>query len=175
MKHLLISAILFNMGTVLSPAAFAADLQIDFSGSVVATPCNIDPASQAQKVNIGSVVDKIIYRDGHTAQIPFEIKLTGCSTNVRQSVNVTFTGTEDPVLPGKLIINKGDNGVALALFDENNAALNLGTATAPIGLQTGETILSFSANVIGHPDAIRDKTVTAGAFSSVANFELSYN
>ncbi|CAI1949796.1 fimbrial protein [Serratia entomophila] len=147
---------------------------LQFHGTVVSRPCNIEPQSADQLVEMGTVIVKTLYRYGHTVPVPFNIKLTDCKTSVFKSVNVTFSGTEDPELPGKLAINNGDNGAAIALFDHQGAELDLNRASSAVALQNGPNVLNFTAYVQGHPSAIQNKTIIEGEFSSVANFVLAY-
>lgn len=170
MKKLMVLMALFG-GGYLFPA-IATDKEIDFFGTVVNRPCNIEPQSADQVVEMDSVIVKTLYRNGHSNPVPFSIKLTDCKTAVYQSV--TFSGTEDHELPGKLAINNGTNGAAIALFDHKGADIDLNQATSAVALQGGTTILNFTAYVQGHPSAIQNKTITEGEFSSVANFVLAY-
>ncbi|WP_426506765.1 fimbrial protein [Serratia proteamaculans] len=95
------------------PAAADTELvgsPLQFHGTVVSRPCNIEPQSADQVVEMDTVIVKTLYRYGHSNPVPFNIKLTDCKTSVFKSVNVTFSGTEDSELPGKLAINNGSNG-----------------------------------------------------------------
>lgn len=174
MKKLIILTTLYGAGYLFPAIATAADKEIDFFGTVVNRPCNIEPQSADQVVEMDTVIVKTLYRYGHSNPVPFSIKLTDCKTAVYQSVNVTFSGTEDPELPGKLAINNGTNGAAIALFDGKGTDIDLNQATSAVALQDGATVLNFTAYVQGHPSAIQNKTITEGEFSSVANFVLAY-
>lgn len=147
---------------------------VQFHGTVVSRPCNIEPESADQLVDMGAVLVKTLYRYGHTTPVPFSIKLTNCKTTVFKSVSVTFSGTEDRELPGKLAINNGANGAAIALFDHQGADIDLNKATSAVVLQDGPNSLNFTAYVQGQPSAVKNKSITEGEFASVANFVLSY-
>ncbi|HFJ8955442.1 TPA: fimbrial protein [Serratia liquefaciens] len=147
---------------------------LQFHGTVVSRPCNIEPQSADQVVEMDTVIVKTLYRYGHSNPVPFNIKLTDCKTAVFKTVNITFSGNEDSELPGKLAINNGANGAAIALFDSKGADIDLNQATSAVTLQDGANILNFTAYVQGHPSAIQNKSITEGEFSSVANFVLAY-
>lgn len=147
---------------------------IEFHGRVISHPCNIEPQSADQIVDMKTVYTKTLYRYEHTDPTLFNIKLIECKEAVFNTVTVTFTGIEDSELPGKLAINNGANGAAIALFDSKGAAINLNHAADAITLQTGANTLSFSAYVQGHPSAIKNRTITEGEFSAIANFMLTY-
>ncbi|QVV82337.1 type 1 fimbrial protein, partial [Serratia marcescens] len=70
--------------------------------------------------------------------------------------------------------NNGANGAAIALFDGAGKAIDLGTPTDAVTLQDGPNALRFSAYVQARPSAMKDKSLTEGEFSSVANFVLAY-
>lgn len=148
--------------------------EIEFRGTVVARACNIAPESVDQSVDMDTVLVKTLYRYGHDRTWPFYINLTDCKTNIYKTATVTFTGIEDSELTGKLAVNNGANGVAIALFDEQGAAINLGTPTNASTLSNGNNTLKFSAYVQGRPSAIQNRSITEGQFSSIANFVISY-
>lgn len=159
------------------PAAANTELigaPVQFHGTVVSRPCNIEPQSADQLVEMGTVIVKTLYRYGHTTPVPFSIKLTDCKTTVFKSVSVTFSGAEDGELPGKLAINNGANGAAIALFDHQGADIDLNKATSAVALQNGPNSLNFTAYVQGRPSAIQNQSITEGEFTSVANFVLAY-
>lgn len=150
------------------------DPEIQFYGTVVTRACNIDPQSVDQVVDMDTVIVKTLYRNGRDRAWPFFINLTDCKITTYKTVTVTFTGTEDSELTGKLAVNNGANGVAIALLDEKGTDLNLGIPTSTSNLSNGSNTLKFSAYVQGRPSAIKSKSITEGSFSSVANFIISY-
>ena len=79
-----------------------------------------------------------------------------------KSVSVTFSGTEDGEMPGKLAINNGANGAAIALFDHQGADIDLNKATSAVALQNGPNSLNFTAYVQGRPSAIQNQSITEG-------------
>lgn len=174
MKKNLLLLILVPLLAGFGHSALAENKEIAFFGTVVTRPCTLEPQSAEQSVDMGSVIVKYIYRNQHTVPVPFSINLTDCKTSVFKSVNVTFTGIEDQELLGKLAINDGKNGVAIALFDREGNEILLGKPTKATQLDNGSNVLQFSAYVEGRPSAIKNQTITEGSFSSVANFLLAY-
>ncbi|WP_261432493.1 fimbrial protein [Serratia quinivorans] len=174
MKKYAVITTLCSISYLFSCTAAAENKEIDFFGTVVSRPCNIEPQSADQVVEMDTVIVKTLYRYGHSNPVPFNIKLTDCKTAVFKTVTVTFSGTEDSELPGKLAINNGTNGAAIALFDSKGADIDLNQTSSAVALQEGDNILNFTAHVQGHPSAIQNKTITEGEFSSVANFVLAY-
>lgn len=174
MKKILLLLALVPLLAALEHSALAENKEIAFFGTVVTRPCTIEPQSAEQSVDMGTVIVKYIYRNQHTVPVPFAINLTDCKTSVFKSVKVTFTGIEDQVLPGKLAINDGKNGVAIALFDSKGDEILLGEPTKATQLDNGSNVLQFNAYVEGHPSAIQNRRITEGSFSSVANFLLAY-
>ncbi|MBQ0955014.1 fimbrial protein [Serratia symbiotica] len=148
--------------------------QLQFHGTVVSRPCHIEPQSADQLLDMGTAIVTTLYRYGHTAPVPFTIKLMDCKNTVFKSVNIIFSGIEDPELPGKLAINNGVQGAAIALFDHQGTGIDLNQASSTVRLQEGHNVLNFAAYVQGQPSAIKNKTITEGEFNSVANFVLAY-
>ncbi|MFC0229486.1 fimbrial protein [Serratia aquatilis] len=149
------------------------DPEIQFRGTVVARACNIAPESLDQSVDMDTIIVKAMYRN-QIRRWPFYINLTDCKTNIFKTATVTFTGTEDSELTGKLAINNGANGVAIAIADDKNVDIDLGTPSSATTLSNGDNTLKFNAYVLGRPSAIQNRSITEGQFSSIANFVVSY-
>ncbi|MBU4630954.1 type 1 fimbrial protein (plasmid) [Pseudomonas sp. BF61] len=162
------------LGTITSvQAAGEGNGVVRFTGSIIDAPCSIDPNSVDQTVELGAVSNVVLVDGGNSAPKPFEIRLENCSLDTAKTVKTTFNGAAGAA--GLLGITGDARGAGIALTDGNGASIALGTASAGQLISSGasEAVLSFSAYLKG--DGGPADTIIPGAFSSVANFMLTYN
>lgn len=160
-------------GAMLSQAS-AVDNNLSFSGTLVTEPCDLDPQTTDITVDFGTIVQKSFYQTPRTPGKPFVINLTDCEPSISNSVTFTFKGTESTALPGLLAVTGTATGIAIGLENQGGSAVVLNEATSSMALASGNNQFTFQAYVEAEPDAITNKTITAGDFSAVATFEISY-
>ncbi|CAO95451.1 fimbrial protein [Erwinia tasmaniensis] len=176
MKLNKLSAVL-GLGFVLaSGAAFAADQghgTVTFKGSIIDSPCSITPETANQTVDMGQISNKALQNTGKSTARPFYIKLENCdvSSLTNKTVTTTFTGTASKAQPKNLALVGQASGAALVITNGDGAAIDLGSASLPTSVQTGNNTLSYAAYLQGDS---ADVAVVPGDFSSVANFTLAY-
>ncbi|CAI0905519.1 fimbrial protein [Serratia proteamaculans] len=146
---------------------------VTFTGSIIDAPCSIDPTSIDQTVDLGQVSNVALAKGGTSRPENFEIKLVNCSLETVKTVTTTFTGAEGK--DGRLGLTGTAKGASIAITDGANNLIELGTATAPQGIQDGNNNLLFSAYLKGDGTAAETASVVVpGEFKSVANFTLAY-
>lgn len=157
-------------------AASMPEVNVQYSGNLVAEPCALLPEDENVAVAFGTVIDEYLYLNTRTHSQPFTLRLTECDTSLGKSVSVSFTGTESTALPGLLALDGGSqaSGVAIGLETQSGTALALNTPSPLMELSDGDNQLSFQAYVQGEPEAIGNKTIGRGEFSAVATFSLEY-
>ncbi|PBI80449.1 hypothetical protein A9993_12230 [Rahnella victoriana] len=151
--------------------AFAAD-NIKFKGTLVQQACSVATADADISVDFESINDKDLYANTRTSSRPFSLKLSDCKLTVAKTVSVTFSGAPNTKITGALLI-PGDKGIAVGLEDKNGAAIKVDDEKI-YPLTAGSNVLDFKAYIIGEPDALQNKTIVLGDFSSIANFTLDY-
>lgn len=171
-----VSALLLAQAIFAVPAMAAAGDNVRLHGALVAEPCVIPPGEEEIALNFGSIIDKYLYQNSRTIGQPFTIHLTDCDQSLGQTVKVSFTGTENAVLPGLLAIDgsSGASGIAIGLETERAVPLPLNKASGTYPLQSGDNLIGLKAFVQGEPAAIANRTIDLGAFSAVATFNLEY-
>ncbi|UAN29732.1 type 1 fimbrial protein (plasmid) [Serratia ureilytica] len=154
----------------------AADVTINFTGMVVASPCTITATSQT--VNLG---DNIQARDlatpgNFSAFVPFTLNLTNCPLST-STVVATFNGTppsSGAIYPGasQLYANTGTaTNVAVQLTDTSGVnVLGNGASLAPITVVAGNVTIPLQANIM----AI-DSGVMPGSITSTVGVTFIYN
>ncbi len=93
--------------------------QIEFSGSITDTSCNIDSTSANQIVDLGKWASSYFTGAGsETTKTAFHIKVKDCPATVTK-VSVLFDGTRDSNNSNLLAVNGGAQGVAIKLYEDD--------------------------------------------------------
>ncbi|AIA45941.1 fimbrial protein MrfG [Serratia sp. FS14] len=173
MKKTLLPLALFYISHACWSAA--PTVAVNYSGVLVAEPCVIAPGEENIELDFGTVIDKYLYLNQRTPGKEFFLQLMECDLSLGETVSVSFSGTESAVLPGLLAINSGGaNGIAIGLENTVGELLPLNQSSSKYRLQAGSNIIMFRAYVRGEPDAIKNRSIGRGVFSSSATFLLDY-
>lgn len=145
---------------------------ITVTGKIVASPCEVDPTSQAQTVNLNDIEAADLSAAGsYSDWVPFSISLINCPAGTT-SVTATFTGTADSNDPSSSYVNVGT---------AQNVAVQLETSSGETKLGNGSTstVSVNSSNVAQwglHTRAYSFKGgVTPGTIKSVITVSFAYN
>lgn len=145
---------------------------IRFVGEIVSGACGIDPSSLDQTVPLGQVPSSRFKAVGDRSDpTKFDIILTDCDTSTQKNARFTFTGTQDPVVPGLFATTGLAKNVGIRLQASAGEFLDNGTEqVAPVSLQNGNNTVTFAAMY-----EATAASVTTGEADSVANFTVAYN
>lgn len=168
-----IMSALFSSGVM---AANQGGGAITFRGAIVDAPCSIHPDDVNQILDMGRVANSSL-RDEQAQIKNFGIRLIGCdlkkynskgapdSTGKWSGVRAKFTGTS--INNNKLLKISDNVGIELA---HGGKVLTFGTASEKMEL-TGNQTLPFQAKL---KMVNKAGDIALGEFTTVANFELSY-
>lgn len=151
--------------------------QIEFSGSITDTSCNIDSTSANQIVDLGKWASSYFTGAGsETTKTAFHIKVKDCPATVTK-VSVLFDGTRDSNNSNLLAVNGGVQGVAIKLYEDDKATpINLGTESKDQAVIAGTSgSNSGTADLEFFADYISTSAVSAGSANGTANFNMVYN
>lgn len=184
MKKLAIATAL--AGTVVSFSSMATNTgTINFEGSVVNTPCNIEQSSTKQTVDFGQLSRKAL-ESGVPAEADFEINFTGCdftsfsqttgangqvTTNPVKTMSLTFTGQTYADTAKTMLTTSAGNANNLGIAIDGFTFGTAQNVLPRISNEKGDNTLRFKA-LAKAVDA--KKTVGEGRFSSIANFRITY-
>ncbi|AIN62487.1 fimbrial protein [Providencia stuartii] len=154
---------------------------INFVGTVVNTPCNIEQSSLKQTVDFGQLSRKAL-ESGKPAEAEFEIKFTGCDfANFGKDTegNPVAVKSMELVFTGQSYADKGNTLLATSAGNSNNLGIlidgfEFGKATdvlPRIANTNGENTLIFKA-LAKAVDTTKD--VAEGRFSAISNFRITY-
>ncbi|HCU0895341.1 TPA: fimbrial protein [Serratia marcescens] len=161
---------------IAASGCWAAADNMHFSGALVAEPCTLRPGDEDIRLDFGTVIDKYLYTYGRTPGKAFSLVLQDCDISLGNTVKVTFSGAESAALPGLLKPDGGSQatGIALGLETMAGAPLALNKPSEGYVIGKGSNSLQLQVYVRGEPEAIAQKSIGLGAFSSVATFGLEY-
>lgn len=155
--------------------------ELGFKGNLLDRPCQIDPSSVAQDVTFRETATPLYHAwPGKSYEEKFQIKLVNChATTMGKVVELTFKGTEEPELPGYLQVSGVNNGkLGIGIIDTDGSSLlklnqvhNGGQGNR---VDKNSVTLNFKAFVQATSEAITNRTVQSGDYSTSATFELLY-
>lgn len=152
-----------------APAPALGGGQVHFVGAVVDAPCNIDPGSVDQTIQMGVLSQTSLYANT-TRKQGFDIKLTECTDAAKRAV-VTFQGAPDQNITDDLYSGLDNVGIK---FSQNETAIKLGQPTAPQTLIDGTNVLHFFAQAV-YTGGDKDKNVAQiGDFATASQFNIAY-
>ncbi|WP_061325347.1 fimbrial protein [Serratia rubidaea] len=147
---------------------------VTFTGSIVDSPCSIDPDTVDQTVDLGQVSNvALAANDNKGTSTPknFEIRLEKCNIGDKgKSVTAKFTGAAGGT-PGMLGMTGTAKGASIAMTDGDGKLIKLNQSTSAHELQNGKNTLLFSAYLQGNGASA---TIIPGDFKSITNFTLAY-
>ncbi|SUW63738.1 long polar fimbrial protein LpfA [Buttiauxella agrestis] len=160
------------MSLALAGAAQAADVTINISGKIVASPCVVDGSSDIN-VDLGQTLQAAdLSTAGSTSSwVPFTISMKNCPTSTT-NVIATFGGTGDAADLTRLYTNTGTaSNVAVEL--QSNDASN-----TPLGNTKSMTIPRTGSNTAVFPLQSRvwsKGNASTGTVASVVSVAFTYN
>ncbi|EHP41770.1 minor fimbrial subunit HifD [Cupriavidus basilensis OR16] len=162
-------------------SAQAADGQIDFTGSVIASTCKINGGTNNLAVPMPSVSTSALSKAGATGgRTPFVLNLTGCAVtkDAPTKVSVSFeNGPSVNVDTGRLKLQGTDaaENVEIALLNDAFAPIKVGAAT---GTQNSQVVTidgtSGTAKMSYAAEYIATGVATAGKANSFVQYTMVY-
>jgi major type 1 subunit fimbrin (pilin) len=175
MKKNIIVATLAAVAAMSSVSAFAADGQINFTGEIIDSACEVvNNVSAPLNVNLGKVAKTAFSGAGDTASATkFTLQLKNCPATLTGAA-VKFEGATADGDSSVLALTQGAGvatGVGIQITDASDSIVQLNTTSAIYPLvSTGENNLDFVARYIATATDIG-----AGQANAVASFTINYN
>ncbi|MBI0274636.1 type 1 fimbrial protein [Hafnia alvei] len=150
--------------------------KVNFNGQIVDAPCTIKNDSTNQTVEMGAVTMSTL-EAGRSALIPFELHLESCELKADGSAYkaaIVFDGVRAVAGQDDLLLLSGTaKGAGLGIIGKSGNDLVLGDEADLGDMLKGDNTLSFTAYLqkTGNSAAV----ITPGAFTSIANFTMTYN
>ncbi|EGO4143914.1 P fimbria major subunit PapA [Escherichia coli] len=151
--------------------------RVTFNGTVVDAPCSISQKSADQSIDFGQLSKSFLEAGGTSKPMDLDIELVNCDiTAFKQGqptkngkVQLSFTGPQVTGQTEELATNGGTGTAIVVQAAGKNVSFD-GTAGDAYPLKDGNNVLHYTALV----KKANGGTVSEGAFSAVATFNLSY-
>lgn len=128
-----------------------ADGQMNFSGSVLASTCEVNGGQNDVAVNLPQVPSSLLINPGQVAgNTPFSLRLTNCTPGLNR-VSTYFEPGPTVSPQGRLIVDAGGSeNVEVQLRNDTNARINLAGAQGSqnsqvVDINNGQAVLNYSA------------------------------
>ncbi|HHU8549411.1 TPA: fimbrial protein [Escherichia coli] len=157
--------------------------EVSFKGTVVNAPCGIETQSAKQEIDFGQISKSFLQEGGESQPKDLNIKLVNCDiTNFKKvtgggaakagTVALTFSGVSSGNNKD-MLQTVGATNTAIVVVAPNGERVKFdgATTTGPSNLVDGDNTIHFTA-AVRKDDSGKD--VAEGAFSAVANFNLTY-
>lgn len=176
-KNLLSLAAAASFGLLaLAPAAHAADGQIEFTGSVVASSCTINGGAPNFTINLPPVSTQTLANAGEVAgRVPVPITLTNCTADSK--VRVHFESGTTTNGAGRLTADAGVGSAAnveLQLLNDGFQPVKAGAALGTQNTNLVDVPASGNADLQYYVEYYSNGAAGAGAVKSRVMYSISY-
>lgn len=152
----------------------ANSLDVEFSGELVSTACQVAAESINKKITLYNLRWQFINENETSAVTPFTIAIDKCSvTDLQKSIKLTWQSNELVNIGGdSFLTTKGNSGVVLGLIDHDekpiiwNKPMTIGDVSVVEGLQ------QFDFGVFVRKPATGEAKI--GDFSGIVTFNVEY-
>ena len=160
------------LAIIASSATVAHANTVTFTGSIIDSPCSINPDDVDQTVDLGQVAARELATGGTSTPRNFTIRLENCDLTslTNGTVTTTFTGSESTAVPDTLGISGDASNAGVVITNGDGAAVTLGQASTPQILQAGDNTLLYSAYLKGAAAA----AAVPGKSTAIADYTLAY-
>ena len=157
------------MSTFAFNTAHAADGQINFTGRILASTCDIAPGDVNQTVALGAhAIDAFKGAGSQVGDTSFSFNLSGCDASIN-GARVIFEGTRDDDNSDLLKVSAAQ-GVGIGIYEADGTTLvNLGQSSALQPITSNAGVLAFVAKYVSTA-----ASVTAGEANATADFTIQY-
>ena len=159
-----------SFGVNAAPTIPQGQGKVTFNGTVVDAPCSISQKSADQSIDFGQL-SKSFLEAGGTSK-PMDLDITAFKQGQAAKngkVQLSFTGPQVTGQAEELATNGGTGTAIVVQAAGKNVSFD-GTAGDAYPLKDGDNVLHYTALV----KKANGGTVSEGAFSAVATFNLSY-
>lgn len=155
-------------------SAFAADVTLNFNGSLLLPTCSVSAGTANQTIPLGTARSTDFSAVGSTQNpIAFEIDLQSCSTGTNVTMNVS--GTQVGTNVGVLTNTGSAAGVGVQLLSTATVGATTGTALVLNSNISRGAISGTSMTIPLAAQFYRTGTMSGGTVSAVATVNFIYD
>lgn len=167
---IIISVVMVSLMLFFLCLSVRADTDVEFSGALIAEPCQIDSDSEDMTIEFGAIAAKTFIDHTESAPKRFSVWLRECDLELGSQVIVTFNGNKSSDNADYFAVTGLSKDIALKIVDGAGDIVKPGKQQAKHELDKGDTELQWQASII-HTSS---DDVTPGDFYSTVNFLLEY-
>ncbi|MEY0231397.1 fimbrial protein [Providencia manganoxydans] len=177
-KDYFLGSLIFTLMGMLPISSFADNSNtIEYSGTLIALPCTVEPSEQNDFVWFGENINSKDLYTGLRVDREFEFYLKDCDTSLGNSISAEFKGqnvTQDGFLKVDSISEA--TGVVIGLETMSGKPLPInGVKVEPIyPIKDGDMTITVRSYLKGDPEAIKNRTITPGWFNATLTYTLVY-
>jgi major type 1 subunit fimbrin (pilin) len=156
--------------------ASAADLTINFTGTIIAQTCTVNGGNSSLNVAMPTIGAAQFKQAGDVAgTTPFQVQLTNCPSGVTQVRGLFELGPNVNTSTGDLKIAAATTGkatnVEIRLLDSTASKVRAdGGQTPPVAVSSGNATISMYSQYVATANS-----VTAGKTDTSVGFTIAYN
>ncbi|MGM0939178.1 MAG: fimbrial protein [Pseudomonadota bacterium] len=179
-KMRIIGGFLFAAVAISPTVSFAQSSNtIEYSGSLIALPCTVNPSSENAYIYFGDNVNaKDLYtgQRGAYSDREFNFYLDDCDTLLGNAISAKFTGNATPDGLLKLDASSEASGVVIGLETMSGKPLLINDMQVePIyPIKDGNIVIPIRAYLKADADALKDKNIKPGWFTATLTYTLVY-
>lgn len=176
-KNSVMSTLLFALTATLSSVSYGESSNtIEYSGSLIALPCTVEPSEQNDGVNFGQNINTKDLYNGLRIDREVEFYLKDCDTLLGNTISAKFTGnaTTDGLLNVDPVSEAAGIVIGLETMSGKPLPIN-GTKVEPVyPIKNGDMTVVLRSYLIGDAQAIENKTMKPGWFNATLTYTLVY-
>lgn len=151
---------------------------VNYDGTLVNLACVIDE-ERPTAVDLGTIVDKELYRYGHSVAKRFTLTLKECDPALANSVLITLNGVVGSVTAdGDLLFDSGSlaAGAVIGITDDSVSLeqIAMGKPLSPKPVDKGTMNIPLYAYLRITPDALAHQSVVPGPFTATLFYQVSF-
>ncbi|MCW2255618.1 type 1 fimbria pilin [Providencia alcalifaciens] len=149
---------------------------IEYSGTLIALPCTIDPLFENMGIDLGTIIAKQLYLHERTTGVQFNFELKDCDTSLGNWITATFTGNSDAQGLLNFDVNSQAAGATIGIETISGVKLPI-NSTQPYpahSIADGTTTVRLRAYIQGNSEAIATQSITPGYFTATMTYTLGY-
>ncbi|MBN6028875.1 fimbrial protein [Pantoea ananatis] len=147
-----------------------AETDVEFSGTLIAEPCQIDSDSEDMTIEFGAIAAKTFIDHTESAPKRFSFRLRECDPAISSQVIITFNGNSSSQNADYFAVNGVSENIALKIVDATGKIAKPGKKQEKRDLEKGDAEFQWQANVV----RTSGDEITFGDFYSTVNIALEY-
>lgn len=172
----LLSTAALMLSTYSLGAQAANSNEIQYSGTLIALPCTVEPKFENFLVEMGEVNSKQLYLHGRTNGVQFEFELKDCDTSLGNWITASFTGNSNEQGLLKFDPISEASGAAIGIETISGVLLPINPAQPypSQAIKEGATTIKLRAYVQGDSESVASQSITPGYFVATMTYTLGY-